>query len=672
MQKIKSLFRSETFIEIFLLVFVSGLSYLIFVPQFGYFNDDWYLIYAANAQGPLVFKDIFIVDRPMRALVMIPAYILFGDDPVNYNISAYIFRILSAVGFLWLLKMLWPRQRAASLTIALFFLIYPGFLSQFNGIDYQSQMVSLAAGMFSVALTIYALQVHNLKIRFILFCVSGLLTILYLGLVEYFIGLEFLRAACIFIVVAQTKTYWQKQIKDTLLQWLIAAIPALIFLTWRIFFFESERGATDVNLQLGDVLSSPLQMLQGWISVLLNDMADVFFLAWLNPLNRFQTYLSGLNLIAGLGISLLAVLAVLFWLQRMKKIEETELVQRSDWKREGLWLGLGLIIFGLLPVILVGRTVDFKSFSRYALLPSAGVALLWVACLSYISKIWLRNIFISLLVISSTLTHYANGLAKARETQATQNFWWQVSWRIPQLDRGATLVTRYSVVAEEDYFTWGPANLIYYPESMQQEYVQPTIYAVLLNEETISKAIALTRQEYSNRRSIVTYPNHRNILILTQPKPGACVQVIDRNQVELSPIEDKRVIALAPYSEPEQILLEESFHTPPLIPFGSEPTHEWCYYYQKASYERQAANWQEVARLGDEVNKLGFSANDPIEWMPFLQAYAYLDNTSRIQEIASFVTSDMNAAQQACLILTKMSLTPSTLDVVNKNFCLKR
>jgi hypothetical protein len=675
MQKVKSLLRSEIFIEISLLVFISAILYLIFVFQFGYFNDDWYLMYAAGAQGPAVFKDIFIVDRPMRALVMIPAYILFGDNPVNYNISAYIFRVLSAVSFLWLLRMLWRRQRVAGLTMALLFLIYPGFLSQFNGIDYQSQIVSLAAGMFSVALTIYALQVYDLKIRFFLFCISGFLTIFYLGLVEYFIGLEFLRVACIFIVIARTKTSWQKQIKDTLLQWVVASIPALIFLIWRIFFFESERGATDVNLQLGDVLSSPLQVLQQWAFALLNDILDVLLLAWMNPINRFRSYLSGLDLIPGLVISILAISAVLVWSQQVKKNEEQESIQRSDWRHEAIWLGLGLIIFGLLPVILVGRTVDFKSFSRYALLPSAGVALLIVACLSYISKIWLRNIFISLLVISSALAHYANGLAKARETEAVRNFWWQVSWRIPQLEHGATLVTRYSVAAEEDYFTWGPANLIYYPESMQAEYAQPTIYAVLLTQETISKAEARTRQEYSNRRSIVTYPNHRNLLVLTQPTSDSCVHIIDHNQMELSSVEDERVVALAPYSEPEQILLEESFHTPPIIPFGSEPTHDWwCYYYQKASYARQLGDWAEVARLGDEAltSGRGLSAKDPIEWMPFLQAYAYLDNTSRIEEIASFVTSDMNVAQQACQILTAMPLNPSTLEVVTKSFCLEK
>ncbi len=94
MQKIKSFLRTDIFFECVLLTFISGLAYLLFVPQFGYFNDDWYLMYAAGAKGTSVFWDIFAIDRPLRALVMIPAYTLFGPNPLYYNLSAFLFRLL--------------------------------------------------------------------------------------------------------------------------------------------------------------------------------------------------------------------------------------------------------------------------------------------------------------------------------------------------------------------------------------------------------------------------------------------------------------------------------------------------------------------------------------------------------------------------------------------------
>ena len=56
MEKAKAILRSEVFLVLVLFLVVSGLSYLIFVPQFGYFNDDWYLMYAAGAKGRLGFS----------------------------------------------------------------------------------------------------------------------------------------------------------------------------------------------------------------------------------------------------------------------------------------------------------------------------------------------------------------------------------------------------------------------------------------------------------------------------------------------------------------------------------------------------------------------------------------------------------------------------------------
>src|ERR1044071_2391306 len=122
---------------VLLLFIVSALTYLPYVGKFGYFNDDWYLMYSASAYGPNTFIDIFSVDRPGRALVMLPAYILFGRNPLYYNLSAYFFRVAGALALFWILNRHWPGKRTTTFFMSLLFLIYPGFLSQPNAIDYQ-------------------------------------------------------------------------------------------------------------------------------------------------------------------------------------------------------------------------------------------------------------------------------------------------------------------------------------------------------------------------------------------------------------------------------------------------------------------------------------------------------------------------------------------------------
>lgn len=663
--------RFEPFLSVFLLSLVSALVYLPFVPKFGYFNDDWYLMFAAGAKGPSVFWDIFAIDRPLRALVMIPAYTLFGADPLYYNLSAFLFRLIGGLSFLWILRTLWPRNRRATLWMSLLFLLYPGFLSQPNAIDYLSHMAGLAGGMLSIGLTLRAVQSTTWMRKALYYPASILLGWFYLSQIEWYIGLEFFRFACVFLLAFRLDgTLWTRAVRFLQYSLPVALIPG-VFLAWRLFYFESERGATDVDLQLTDLRAEPFTFLLKYLSALLNDFVDVLFRAWWLPFRRMSGGFGDPQWLAGFGIALSILLLLWIFTRLDQKPEETESSSRSSWKREAMWVGIGAIIAGLLPVILVGRSVDFKNYSRYTLIASIGAAVLWPLLLSFISSLRLRNILFGILIVSAALTHYANGFVKASETEATRNFWWQASWRIPQIGPGATFITRYLVAAEEDYFTWGPANLIFHPESDHEKYAQPALYALVLNEETVEKVLAREPQDYSSRRSIRTYPNYRNILIVSQPKHFSCVQVIDLRQVELSSFEDSRIAAIAPFSEADQISLNVPFQVPPEIPFGSEPPKEWCYYYEKASYARQLGAWDEVLRLGEQAITQGFFARDQIEWMPFLQAYASSGDIARLNEIASFMTSDLPALQQACHTLTAMPLDPATAKEVNQLFCIE-
>jgi hypothetical protein len=671
LNKIKEILRSEIFISFTLLMVVSGLSYLPFINRFGYYNDDWYLMYAAGAKGPMVFRDIFSVDRPLRALVMIPAYSIFGGNPLYYNLSVFLVRLIGGIAFLWILRLLWPGQDRVTRWTALLFIIYPGFLSQPNAIDYLCHLFGLAAGFLSIALTIKAIQAGSWRDKLLFYFSSILLGWFYLGQIEWFIGLEFLRFACVLLLSFRMQgTVWQNMVR--FLRWAspFILVPG-VFLIWRLVFFVSERGATDVELHFSfwEVAASPMTFIINWSSTLLNDALSVLVRAWVTPLQRFSYALADRDWITGYAIAAL-VLIVMWSANRLVRDREGKPSEKSSgWRQEAIWIALGTVVFGLLPVILVGRSIDFRSYSRYTLVASAGAVLLWQVGLGVIPFEKLRNVLMGLLVVLAALTHYANGLAHVRETEAVHNFWWQVSWRIPQMDIGTTLVAHYFIVAEEDYFVWGPANLIYYPESIHERYVQPGIYAALLNGDTISKVLGREPQEFSNRRSIRTYPNYHNILVVTQPTLNSCVQVIDGRQVELSSAEDERLISIAAFSETEHIQLEEPFHTPPEIPFGPQPARGWCYYYEKASFARQAGEWDKVASLGDVALSQGLLANDSIEWLPLLQAYAHFDNADRLNQLASLMASDPVAVHQACQTLMAMPLSPSIQKQARQLFC---
>jgi hypothetical protein len=672
MTRFKALLDDKEILTFIVLTLVAGLIYLPFVGQFGYFNDDWYLMFAAGAKGAFVFRDIFSIDRPLRALVMIPAYLLFGSNPLGYNLSAFAFRLASAFGFLWMLRFFWPQQRTSNFLMALLFLIYPGFLSQFNGIDYQSQMVSLAVAVLSLTLTLKAIRAEKIVIKLILYMIAGMLSWLYIGLVEYFIGFEIIRLAGVILLTVRERRPAARQVIQIIRQYLPALIMLLPFLGWRLFVFESERSATDVGMQLGQIVQSPLTTGLKWLITLMGDTLDVVVLAWGQPLSsRFSWIWSRTLLLEGFAIGIISVALVRFVWRQLEFVQDHNV---TNWRFEALWFGFVSVIAGLVPIILVNRSVDFIFYSRYTLAASYGAVILIVSIIYYLENSTLRRVLISVMVLVAALTHFANGQMAVQVTKAMRDFWWQVSWRVPQLERNTTLIANYAVGAtEEDYFVWGPANLIYYPKGTRDEYVQPGVYAALLNQNTMLKTLLNEGQEYDNRRTIRTYKNYRKLLVLTQPTENSCVHVIDGQQPEYSYYENPLIRIMGSHSNLDFILAEDPGILPPQVVFGPEPEREWCFYYQKASLARQRNDWDEISLLASQVDSLDLEPKDLIEWMPFIQAYAIGGEVSRLSEIAEPFASDLYSTQQVCQILGGMpELSEPTMLTVSQLFCQKK
>jgi hypothetical protein len=549
--------------------------------------------------------------------------------------------------------------------MALLFAIYPGFLSQPNAIDYQSHIIALALALFSLALTVKAFYTPDLPKRMSILGLSALCGWAYLGLMEYYIGFELIRLLLVLLLTLRGNEDRWARWKKMVPYWLLAAFVPGLFIFWRVFLFTGDRKATDAGSQLSPFLASPAQTILHWLFGLFNDMWDVLINAWSIPLTQLLPKLSLFQILTGLGLGSLAVLGFLMLIKRSVQ-------DNTDWRVETLWLGISAVVAGLIPVILANREVSFPEFSRYTLISSTGAVMTITALIFWLSSDALRKSLLSILILVAMLTHYSNSVKAARETESLDSFWWQAAWRIPQLEPHATLVAHYPVVnIEEDYFVWGPANLIYYPEKLVEGDIQPEVYAIVPNSDAVQKVVAREPQVYDNRRTIITYANYRNILILTQPGLNSCVQVMDGSQPELSTHETQNFITMAPYSEIDHILPEAESHMPPSIVFGSEPPHGWCFYYEKASLARQREEWDRVIAIGKEAFGKGLEPKDLIEWMPFLQAYAIQADVNRLTELAPKILADPFIAQQACSVLQKMKgISQSTLNSIDRLYCV--
>ncbi len=649
-----------------LLLILAALAYLPNLGGFGFYKDDWYLMYAARVNGPDFFTVIFAGDRPARAPLQYVLYTLFGENLLLYHLSAYTYRVIGALA-LWLtVDMLWPARKRFSLLIATLFLIYPGFLSQVNAVDFQAHLFSLMTAMLSLAASTRSVIEKRNGARIGLIVFAALTAWVYLGLMEYFIGIEVLRFALIGILAWRTEASLRRKANAFFRSaWPLLLAP-LGFLIWRLFIFESERRATDVGAQLSALFFSPTTGLW-WLIYLLQDTVNVLLAAWVIPLYNLAFTLRLRDFLPALLLGLFSAgIVLLVWKQLPAEDEN------SDWQVEAFVAGFFSIAGGLFPVILANRHVNFSDYSRYTLPALAGAMLVTVAWLALFKSQTARGVLIGFLIASAVMTHSANSVIAAQEAAATRNFWWQVAWRIPGLQPGTTLVADYpNISIQEDYFIWGPANQIYFPEPQNQggEQVNVPLPALVLNAETLPKLSLRRGQTEQVRRGIYTLVDYRRALFLTQPAANACVRVMDGDSPEFSQNDRLEIRLTASASRLDSIVLNVAGHQPPAAYFGPEPPHGWCYYYQKADLARQQGDWEKVIQLGEKALAEGYYPSDKIEWMPFMQAYATLGQPQNLRRFVSILAESPYIQSQACAILSASATDPATLAYIKESFC---
>ncbi|MEI6291291.1 MAG: hypothetical protein WCP19_12740, partial [Chloroflexota bacterium] len=108
------------------------------------------------------------------------------------------------------------------------------------------------------------------------------------------------------------------------------------------------------------------------------------------------------------------------------------------------------------------------------------------------------------------------------------------------------------------------------------------------------------------------------------------------------------------YSNLDRIMVDGVSPVPSKSIFGVEPAHTWCYYYEKAELALQKQDWQEIIRLGKEVNQHELHPVDRIEWAPFLQAYAFSGDEMSFKSTALKIDSSPFVRLQACKTITQM------------------
>ena len=660
----------ETWISLGLLITVSMLTHLPFIGQMGYYRNDWYPIWAGRTQTLSTMVSMFSIDRPVLGYIYTRTYLLLGDNPLGWQVFAYLFRLAGIIGVFWLLRLIWPKMRLFTTSAAILFVVYPGFLEGPAAITFSNHLIAYALAIYSILFTVISIRSKN---KYVATLATGLALLCQIGypfIYEYMVGLEGLRLLLIWYLIPGAKRPTKARVAEAFLRWLPYLFVPSGFLFWRFFIFKSTRPTTDVSQLIGLYSSMPLEMVPKVVAGTLMDFLNVVLLAWVVPFYQLVSTTQYRDLAT--GVILAVLVSASFWLySRWIRKREPLLAEEDGTLRNSLIIGLVTVFCAIIPVAVSNRHISFSTWlDRYTLHTTVGVVLLVTGGIFLMMKNQGRLWLLLSLLFLSVLTHYSNQVTFRNAWEIQQQLWWQLSWRAPQLEDGTVLMVNLPsniYVYEEDYEIWMPANIIYNdaPNTLR-------IYAEVLYPESV---IQVFRGAIEHRyiRNTEFDRDYNHALIISMPSPSSCVHVIDGERPELSLDEPPIIDWVALYSRIQQVKTDAIPTQPPEIIFGQEPPHTWCYYYQKMNLARQSGAWDQVIALGEEAVRAGFEPLDQSEWMPLIEGYAYSGDLEKANSVIAKIYNDPNLRYNLCVsVLTQKGNPGLNLPVGGVDFLLDR
>lgn len=686
-----------------------------FVPmiyRLGFYWDDWPSVWFSHAFGPGGFIKGFSADRPLLAWMFMATTPLMGDSPLRWQLFGVFTRWLSGIALWWTLRGLWPRQRLPLAWIAFLFTLYPGFTQQYIAVTYSNAFLVFC--MFLVSLGAMVWAYRKPAWFWPLQSLALVLSALSLFTTEYFFGLELLRPVFLWqitreeekdtgrneITQTQGSSRTKRQVFSLVLRrWLPYLVILLAFLVWRVFLDKTPRAKILLFSQLA---ASPLSTLWELIKTITNDFVEVNLLAWVRMVNPkalmdFNTGVIAMYAMAVLGSALLAGL-YLWWLapragtkenledvkvdgslrsetgvtaSSQTRLESDERAWRK-WALQASGIGLFAFIVAGWPIWVSNLHIELLfPWDRFTLSMMMGVAILLAGLLGLLPLSAPRSCLIGSLVVAmlvglATGAQFQQRLVYRQEWLAQKNFFWQLTWRLPGLQPGTTLLTsEIPFTYYSDNSLTAPLNWMYTenssgtrgtddpnsetPEQNSTGQIPYMLYDIearlgkglpsLDPEVKIDEPYRVDRFNGSTSRAVVLFYD-----------PPRCLKVIDPAVDRYLPVKPLYIREAIPLSRLDLVILDPPDPAKALPDiFGPEPSPNWCYYFEKAELYAQKGDWQEVASLADQALKMNrhITEKNIAEFNPFIEGYAHVGKWDKAVKLSLDVYHTWDKMQYA-------------------------
>jgi len=623
------------------LLLLTLLTYGLRALGLGFYWDDWPYLWIFHRFGADGIVRAFANDRPFLSVIYTISLSLLGESSQAWQIFALLARWLCGLGLWWVLSLAWPRAKHQAAWAACLFIVYPGFTQQWISIIYGQAFFLFAALFFSIGITLWLMRRRKSLSRAAL--AAGTLLALALSAftmfsTEYFFGIELLRPILLWLILREEprpeqngaqKKFFSHSLVKAALWWLPYLALMVIFILWRSFVQSIGYGLVVLD---DAVEKSALSVGLELAGTIISDLVQSTLVAWGQPLQ-----LDGLIETRGAAwFRLLAMILftwVVFFIYLAKLGARSDLTtsQEGHTTRMG-WLNLWSIqavLVGLLAFLAAGwpfwitrlpLRMGFPQ-DRFTLPVAVGGSLILAGLIDLLAKKRAHKaIILGLAVALAAGFHFNTALNYRQDWNTLRDFFWQLTWRAPSVQPN-TLFLSDSLPFKyfEDDSLLGPLNWTFDPDGQSTEigyalydqYVRMRNLSVLIAGENIEK-------EYRG----VTFSAPASQVLVVSYNPPGCVHVLDPvNDAQNYRLPD-RLIQSLPFSNPSLVIQDSPTPAaPPTSIFGDEPKRRWCYYYEKAELARQLGDWGEIYHLSNHSIREGLRPEDPIEYLPFIEAY---------------------------------------------------
>jgi len=641
MQKIKGFVFRDKFSPWLFLV-LSLLAYGLFSSKIGYYMDDWYLIWFKHTFGAIDYIQYFKSDRPLMGYFFVVANFILGgaEKPLVWQLFGILTRWLVDVSLWQMLNTIWPGAKKQNLWVALLAVVFPGFTQQWIAVVYSFFFTCLAGFFFSITLMFKAIRTPR---RFWLYYIGSILLMAYvIPASEFFVGLELIRVLILwFEFGAKNVKGWQR-VKKTMALWFPFAVIYALFLVWRIFFFTS----FNHSLGLSSVFSGGfVQIVTSNAARVYQAIVDAIINSWSNPFNLSNYPASGTVPYLILALVFLVLAALLIWQKNtLSQLNADPQNQLNTWQKQAPILAIFSLILAIIPFLSADLTVGYLyPNDRFLLAYMLGSCLLLVWIVEAVGKNeWKSIIIVSVLVSIAMGYQIANANQYKNLWSMQKTFLWQVYWRMPSIKEDTALIayqlpdTEYwsgNALSSELDWTYSP--------SIQN---RKTNYLFLLlnsGQKTLLPDILQANQPIQMNFRTYTFSGNTSQSIFVYYTTDGCMRVLDSKVTPPSSVMDNLAASNLNMEDPRihdtlsgsgltnlSLISTATSQkgTPPTDVLGSEPFHDWCYYFEKADLARQSQDYTQIVILFNQANQKGLSSKNGSEYYPFIEALARTGN----------------------------------------------